>query len=91
MRDLLNYRQIVSNQKVTIVNLQCRTKIVLEDIEAMPYPDADCFVKKQNNKVQKKGFAKTIYLSESAPTTFGDLLKAQGIALSSVLDDIDDK
>ena len=76
---------ITFEQLLTVLN------VTVEDIEAMPYPDAGCFVKKQNNKVQKKEFAKTVYSSESAPTTLGDLLNAQGIALSSVLDDINVK
>ena len=59
--------------------------VSMEDVEQMPYPDSSCFVRKQKNKAQNQENPKKIYSSSSSKNTFGDLLKAQGVDLSMVV------
>lgn len=65
--------------------------VTIEDIEAMPYPEASCFAKKWKSAIEKKEGSNAVYTSDSQPTTLGDLLNAQGISLLAEIKDADDK
>ena len=59
--------------------------VSMEDVEQMPYPDSSCFVRKQKDKAQKQENNKKTYSSSSSKNTLGDLLKAQSVDLSMVV------
>ena len=61
-----------------------------EEVEAIPYPDESCFVKKRrefkNNRTKLHQKPVKVYSSgNQPPSTLGDLLKASGVDLSSAV------